>query len=128
MTTSLNLSFAWLWILLGFISGMALGMFFQREDWLGGYASFKRRLYRLGHISFFGLGALNIMFHFTARELGWTGSLADIASITMVIGGLAMPLCCGIVASWPRGKMIFAVPVISLVCGGTLTLLEVLKS
>ena len=56
MKSNLNLFLGWLWILLGFVSGMALGMFFHRENWLGGYGSFKRRMYRLGHISFFGLG------------------------------------------------------------------------
>ncbi len=127
MTPSFNLSFGWLWILLGFLSGMILGMFFQREDWLGGYASFKRRLYRLGHISFFGLGALNLLFWFTARELGLAGDQAALASVALVIGGVAMPVCCGVVASWPRGKMLFALPVVSLITGGALTLMEVFK-
>jgi len=53
-----NLIAAWLGIPLGFGSGLVLGLFFQRENWLGGYSSPKRRLYRLAHISFFGLGAL----------------------------------------------------------------------
>ena len=44
---------------------MVLGMFFHGENWLGGYASFKRRMYRLGHISFFGLGAVNMLFCLT---------------------------------------------------------------
>ena len=43
----INLIAAWLGILLGFVSGMGLGMFFHNEKWLGGYASHKRRLYRL---------------------------------------------------------------------------------
>ena len=63
----INVMLAWLWILLGFISGMALGMFFHGENWLGGYTSFKRRMYRLGHISFFGLGTVNVLFYFTLR-------------------------------------------------------------
>ena len=39
--TQINLLLAWLWILLGFISGLVLGICFHRENWLGGYASFK---------------------------------------------------------------------------------------
>ena len=54
---NLNVALAWLWMLLGFISGTVLGLNFHRENWLGGYASRQRRLYRLGHVSFFGLGA-----------------------------------------------------------------------
>ena len=63
-----NLLIAWIWILLGFLSGAALGTRFHREDWLGGYGSFKRRLYRLGHISFLGLAAMNLLFYFTAQS------------------------------------------------------------
>ena len=63
-----NLVMAWIWILLGFLSGSVLGLFFARENWLGGYASFKRRLYRLAHISFFGLGLANLAFYFTAQH------------------------------------------------------------
>src|SRR5882762_3525993 len=69
MTAHSNLVIAWIWILLGFFSGMLQGMFFNRENWLGGYNSLKRRLYRLAHISFFGLGAVNLFFYFTALRL-----------------------------------------------------------
>src|SRR6478752_5122133 len=61
-----NLVLAWLWIMMGFGSGFWLGLNFHQEHWLGGYASHKRRLYRLGHISFFGLALMNLMFYFTA--------------------------------------------------------------
>ena len=46
MNSNPNLLFAWLWILLGFVSGMTLGMFFHGENWLGGYTSFRRRMSR----------------------------------------------------------------------------------
>src|SRR5206468_12363049 len=61
-TPQLNLLAAWSGILLGFISGLVFGLFFHREGWLGGYSSFKRRLYRLGHISFFGLAVSTSCF------------------------------------------------------------------
>jgi hypothetical protein len=38
-----------------------------------------------------------------------------------------MPACCILVAHRPRSRVLFALPVISLVAGGTLTLLEVIK-
>ena len=66
----INLVFAWVWILAGFLSGMAMGLFFDKENWLGGYASHKRRMYRLGHIAFFGLGTVNFIFYLTARAAG----------------------------------------------------------
>jgi len=118
----LNLTFAWLWILLGFISGMVLGMFFHDDKWLGGYASFKRRMYRLGHISFFGLGVVNFIFAMTLRGQLFTGTLPIIASWAFIIGAITMPFCCAIMAQFPKAHLIFAVPVVSLIVGGVLTL------
>jgi len=127
MKSNLNLILAWLWILLGFISGMVLGMFFHGENWLGGYASFKRRMYRLGHISFFGLGAVNLLFWLTVQNFSPAGQLVGIASWAFIIGAIAMPVCCMVMAHFPKAHMIFAVPVVSLIAGGILTLLEVIK-
>jgi hypothetical protein len=118
----INLMLAWLWILLGFVSGMVLGMFFQRENWLGGYASFKRRMYRLGHISFFGLGAVNLLFFFTIKNLPAVGPLVSVASWALVVGAVTMPVCSVLMAHFPKAHMIFAVPVLSLIAGGALTL------
>src|SRR5215471_5817286 len=90
----LNLIAAWLGILFGFASGLALGLFFQRDDWLGGYASLKRRLYRLGHISCFGLGAVNLFFYFTALSLPAVGRALAIAAWAFIAGAISMPICC----------------------------------
>jgi hypothetical protein len=115
-----NLLVAWLWILMGFTSGMILGLFFQGENWLGGYGSFKRRMYRLTHISFFGLGATNLLFWLTMENLQCADSLAEAASWAFVVGALSMPLCCVVMAHFPKANLIFAVPVISLLLGGIL--------
>src|SRR5437899_7934368 len=64
----LNLLCAWFGVLLGFLSGLVFGLFFHRENWLGGYTSFQRRMYRLAHISFFGLAIVNFMFYLTAQD------------------------------------------------------------
>jgi hypothetical protein len=127
MKSNPNLILAWLWILLGFISGMALGMFFHTEHWLGGYGGFKRRMYRLGHISFFGLGAVNLLFWLTVQNFSLSGPLIHFASLAFIIGAIAMPVCCVVMAHFPKAHMIFAVPVVSLITGGILTLLEVIK-
>lgn len=120
-----NLIFAWLWILLGFLSGMILGMFFHRENWLGGYGSFKRRMYRLGHISFFGLGAVNLLFWLTAAKMLPIDPLLGIASWAFIVGGAAMPVCCLLTAHFPRLHLIFAVPVASLIAAAILTVILV---
>ena len=123
-----NLALAWLWIVLGFVSGMVLGIFFHDENWLGGYASHKRRMYRLGHISFFGLGTVNLFFWLTVKNLPALGALASTASVALMIGALTMPLCCAIMAHFPKAHLVFTVPVLSLISGGITTLLEVIKS
>jgi hypothetical protein len=124
----LNLLFAWLWILLGFVSGMILGFFFRGDNWLGGYASFKRRMYRLGHISFFGLGAVNLLFWLTLQKIPVTGPLAGMASWFFIIGGLTMPVCCAVMAHFRKAHLIFSVPVLSLIVGGVLMLVLLYNS
>ena len=127
MKSNPNLLLAWLWILLGFVSGMILGLFFHGENWLGGYASFQRRMYRLGHISFFGLGAVNLLFYLTRQSVPADGALMHAASLAFMTGAVAMPLCCLVMAHFPKARLLFAVPVISLITGGVLTLLQLAK-
>ena len=125
----LNLAFAWLWIVLGFVSGAALGMRFKGENWMGGYASFPRRLYRLGHISFFGLGLINFLFAVTLRVFEIKSSAVVPAGYAFIIGGVLMPICCVLMAHFPKLKpaALFAAPVSSLLVGGGLTLFLILK-
>lgn len=130
-TPNLNLLMAWTWILAGFASGAWLGLGFARETWLGGYSSFRRRLYRLGHIAFFGLGFVNLVFYLTARILANPSApLLGIASWAFVIGAVSMPVCCLVMAHHPQAKphALFAVPVASLLTGATLTLWMLVKS
>jgi len=117
-----NLVAAWVGLLLAFGSGLLLGLGFHQESWLGGYGSFQRRLYRLGHISFFGLAAVNFMFFVTARFGGLKGSGSGIASAALIVGAVSMPACCFLMAHFPRVRMLFALPVLSLICGAVLTL------
>ena len=43
-----NIYVACILFLMGVLSGAATGLFFHRKDWLGGYASWRRRPLRLG--------------------------------------------------------------------------------
>lgn len=124
----LNLVIAWVGILIGFLSGLWLGLNFHRPDWLGGYGSHQRRLYRLGHISLFGLGATNLLFYFTALKLPAGSAVVSTAASGFIAGAIAMPVCCVLMARYPKLRLLFAVPVVSLVLAGTLTLWEVVKS
>jgi len=124
----LNLIAAWLGILLGFVSGLLLGLFFQRENWLGGYTSLKRRLYRLAHISCFGLGAVNLLFYFTALHLPEGNQAIAIASWAFIVGAISMPICCCLMAHLPRTHLLFAIPVLSLLLGGVLTVTAIVQT
>ncbi len=119
-TPEINLVLAWAWLVLGFLSGMVMGLCFHRENWLGGYSSHKRRLYRLAHISFFGLGVVNLCFFFTVRALGLAGPAVSLASLAFAAGAVSMPLCCVVMAHFPRWLLLFSVPVLSLLLGGAL--------
>ena len=104
-----------------------MGLSFHREDWLGGYSSHRRRLYRLGHISFFGLAIINLLFYFTAQGFQPASAGIRLASWGFAAGALSMPFCCVVMAHRSGWRALFLIPVISLVTAGTITLLEVIK-
>ncbi len=114
---TVNLVAAWIGFLLGCLAGAAGGLFFRGEDWLGGYGSWRRRMTRLGHVSFFGIGFLNLSFALTARALGLADGLLA-PSVLLLVGAVTMPLTCYL-AAWreafahafvvPAGAVIVAV-------------------
>ena len=118
-----NLFFGWAGMLGGVISGAIIGLFFEREDWMGGYASFRRRLTRLGHISFFGLGFLNILFALTTRGVA-PATWLNVASWSLIVGAAAMPLCC-FLSAWRKPlTRLFPIPVVAVTAGIVVLLLN----
>lgn len=111
-----NLCLGWVWITIGFISGAILGLYFYNPDWLGGYGSWRRRMVRLGHISFLGTGLLNLAFVFTFAH-GET-SAPSIASWLFVAGAVTMPLVCFLAAWRDSLRHLFPIPVASLIGAG----------
>jgi hypothetical protein len=122
-----NLVFGWIWMLAGMLVGMALGLGFHREDWLGGYASHPRRLLRLGHISFIGLGIINVLVAQVSGELATCGRWCGMASVAFVVGAVSMPLCCALMAWRRHTQPLFAVPVISLLFGAAVVVVGLLR-
>ena len=53
-----NLLIGWVAIPGGLLAGAAIGLFFEKDDWAGGYGSWRRRMLRLTHISMVGTGLL----------------------------------------------------------------------
>jgi hypothetical protein len=104
----------WLLVLAGFVSGAMLGLGFHRADFLGGYASLRRRLVRLGHIACVALGVLNVL-HALAPWPAPGSVAAQVAGAGLALGGVAMPLVCFLAAWRPSLRHLFALPVASLV-------------
>jgi predicted membrane-bound dolichyl-phosphate-mannose-protein mannosyltransferase len=116
MTTT-NLLAGWVGMLGGVLAGAIAGLFFHRDDWLGGYGSHRRRLVRLGHISFFGLGFLNLLFALTAAPLRLAGTAVAIASPALLAGAATMPACCYL-AAWRKPlRHLFPIPVLAVLTG-----------
>lgn len=92
-SADLNITVAWVGILLGALGGAGAGLFFHRDEWLGGYGSWRRRLMRLGHISFFGIALLNLAFAVTVRQPGW-GLSSPVPGLALAAAEGLMPLLC----------------------------------
>ena len=117
----LNWTGGWTLVLLAFLSGAVLGMGWHRDDFLGGYASFRRRVVRLGHIAFAALGMLNVLFSLAPLPPPGT-TAARVASTCLLAGGVTMPLTCFLVGWRPAWRHAFVVPVTLLVAAVIVTL------
>ena len=116
MNWDLNIFAAWAGILAGLIAGVAQGLFFHRDDWLGGYDSWPRRLMRLGHVSFFGIAFLNLAFAWTTKQTGWRPPWA-LPSVMLAAAQGLMPLVCYL-AAWRQGlRRLFFLPVTCVLVG-----------
>lgn len=116
----MNFYFGWGLVLAGFLSGAAIGIGYAREDFLGGYASFRRRMVRLGHIALAALGMMNVLFALSAPHVG--PSVVSIASICFIAGGVLMPVVCFLAAWRMHLRHLFVVPVIALMAAVILVL------
>lgn len=107
----INWYFGWSLILTAFLIGAILGLFFHREDFLGGYASLRRRLLRLGHIALAALGMINVLYSLSSTA---SEPANRFASLGFIIGGVTMPAVCFLTA-WRIGfRHLFFIPVSAL--------------
>lgn len=120
--------FAWSWMLMGLLSGVVLGLGFHKAEFMGGYAGWRRRLARLGHIAFFGTGLLNLF-----AALTWIGFSLDHAMMSwsawlLVIGAVSMPSVCFLCAWKKPLRHLFPVPVVTLIGGTVLLFVALLQA
>jgi hypothetical protein len=110
----INLHAAWIGIFLGAVAGAIQGLFFHDEDWLGGYGSWPRRMMRLGHISFFGIGMINLAFHLSVASLGLAEELVW-SSRLLVVAAVTMPSLCYLSAFRKSFRHLFFIPTSSVI-------------
>jgi len=101
---------AWIGIGLGVVSGSVTGLRFHSETWLGGYGTWPRRMVRLGHIAFFGIGLLNLAYTLTIDALHWPAPPAA-CGWALAITILLMPGICYLSAWHKPLRNLFPIPV-----------------
>lgn len=111
----------WSLVLLAFVTGALVGLGFHRDDFWGGYGSFRRRIVRLGHVALAALGLMNVVYS-VAPGAGAASALGRAASVCFVVGGIAMPLVCFLTGWRARFRHLFFVPVLALVLAVVLVL------
>jgi len=110
-----NRTVGWACLATGVATGMLMGLWsfdgpLPSPAWLGEYGDTSRRLARLGHIAFIGLGILNLLL---ARELSESmlGVRAKrVASTAMNLGNVLLPITLFAAAAWHPAKYAMAVP------------------
>jgi len=113
MPHAFNFAAGWWLILAAFASGAVIGLGFHREEFLGGYGSFRRRLLRLGHVALAALGMLNVLYGLSPVSVGY-GTSALLPGSLLAAGAVAMPLVC-FLSAWRRQfRHLFFVPVVLL--------------
>lgn len=110
MAHPLNFVAGWTLLAASFVVGAGIGLGFHREDFLGGYSSFRRRLLRLGHIALAALGIVNIAFGMSAIPAAG-GFLAAWPGRCLLAGAIAMPTVCFLSAWKPAARHLFFIPV-----------------
>lgn len=114
MVGNLNLLAGWIGVLGGVLSGALIGLFFHRDEWAGGYGAFARRMLRLGHISFFGIGFLNFALALTFAAVTLPALHMQVAAYAMVAGAVTMPLTCFLTAWRKPFRHLFFIPVLAV--------------
>lgn len=112
---SRNRIVGWTSLAVGIGVGLVMGLWsfdgpMEPPAWIGEYADTSRRLIRLGHIAFIGLGLIDILIEreLLRSALGRAGRAT--ASWSMVIGNVLLPVALFGAAAYRPLKYFMAVP------------------
>jgi len=114
-----NRRIGWTSAAVGGITGLILGLWsfdgpFPVPGFLGEYGDTSRRLVRLGHIAFFGLGILNLLTA-TQLERKWLGERASRAtSRLMNFGNIFLPLTLFAASIYQPCKYLMPLPALAV--------------
>jgi hypothetical protein len=120
---TINFYAAWIGILLGFIAGAVIGLFFHEDNWLDGYSSWQRRMARLGHISFFGIAFINLAYSLSISVFRIKMTTLY-PSYLFIAGAITMPLVCFLSVYKKYFRYLFPIPVISLLAGAIIFIVK----
>jgi len=109
----------WVSLATGVAVGLVLGLWsfdgpVPVPSFLGEYADTPRRLFRLGHIAFFGLGILNILLAREFLENRLRGVSARAAAAAMNFGNIFLPLTLFAAALYHPAKYLTGLPALSV--------------
>jgi hypothetical protein len=111
----MNRAVGWGSLAVGVATGLVMGLWSFEGPvpvpaWLGEYGDTPRRLARLGHIAFIGLGILNVLLARELAESSLTAPVRRLASVAMNLGNLLLPLALFAAAAWHPAKYAMAFP------------------
>jgi hypothetical protein len=114
-----NRQIGWVSTAVGAVTGLVMGLWsfdgpVAVPGFLGEYADTARRLARLGHIAFFGLGILNVLVGWELRRGALTLGAARLASHAMNFGNIGLPLALFAAAAYRPMKYLLPVPAIAV--------------
>lgn len=121
-----NRLIGWASLALGAVSGLILGLWsfdgpVSIPLWIGDYGDTSRRLLRLGHIAFFGLGILNILFAQEASRFKIYNRILRAASLCFNFGNAFLPPALIAAAIYQPLKYLMPFPAISILIALVLT-------
>lgn len=112
-----NISFGWLWILVGISVGAIMGLWSFNGPFnspVGDYTALPRRLLRLSHIAFIALGVINILYGYEISKINLLLRYKQLGSRSAMYGAILMPLLLLAAVFVESFKYLTVIPVILL--------------
>ncbi len=114
-----NRAVGWTSLVLGAATGLVIGLWSfdgpaAVPAWIGDYGATPRRLLRLGHIAFFGLGVINVLMARELPPLAVAGAVRRTAFHAMNFGNLVLPVTLVGAALQPALKWALPIPALAV--------------